>query len=98
MVRAPPETTLVRGRTEPLDDGRTEAVAPLLEEEEELPEGFALPEGLLLVDGLLPDEGRLPPDEGLAPVDGVLAFGVVGFSAAGGTFACATGASLYDRL
>ena len=101
-MRAPLEITLVRGRTEPLEAGRAATVALLLEEEV-LPESFALLEGLLPVDGLLPDEG-VPLDEGLelvgglAPVDGVLVFGGAGFSAAGGTFACATGASLYERL
>ena len=48
-------------------------------------EGFAPVEGLLLVAGLL-------------PVVGEVVFGVAGLSDAGGTFACATGASLYDRL
>jgi hypothetical protein len=97
VVRAPPEITLVRGRTEPLEAGRGVEAATVLDEAvEALPEGLAVVEGLLLVDGLLPVEG-LPPEAGLAPdegfevVEGELADGA-GFSAAGGDVTWATGA------
>ena len=91
MVRAPPEITLVRGRTEPEEAGRAEADALLLLADDEvdvLPEGLAVVEGLLPIEGLLPDEGLpldagLAPDAGFAVVDGELADGA-GFSAAGG--------------
>ena len=95
MVREPPPTTLLRGRTEPEDEGRAEGETPLLLDEEEVE---ALPEDLVVVVGLLPEDG-LPPDEGLAAVDGLpledgleFADGVDGLSATGGTLACATGA------
>lgn len=94
VVRVPPPTTLVRGRAEPEEAGRTEADVLLLLAEDE---DDVLPEGLAVVEGLLPDEGLLPvdgllPDEGLAVVDGELVFGAEGLSDAGGGVACATGA------
>ena len=95
VVLAPPPTTLLRGRTEPEDEGRAEGETLLLLDGEEVE---ALPEDLVVVVGLLPDDG-LPPDDGLAAVDGLpledgLEFvdGVEGLSDAGGTLACATGA------
>ena len=93
MVRLPPPITLLRGRTEPVEDGRAAADDVLLEAEV-----WDLPpeEGLPLAEGLEPD--GLGLEEGLEPVDGVLAFGAAGFSADGGTFACATGAPPLDRL
>lgn len=85
VLRVPLEITLLRGRTEPDEEGRAEADEALLEEDC----------GLLEV-GLLPEEGLEPegldPVEGLEPVDGVLVFGAAGFSEAGGIFVCATGA------
>ena len=85
MVREPLEITLLRGRTEPEEDGRTDAVAVLLEEAVCVPEGdFAPEDDLPVVDGLAPVDG-------LVPVDGDVVFGAAGFSVAGGTFACATG-------
>lgn len=53
-------------------------VRVLLEEDLPLVEGFA-PDGLAL-------------EEGLELLDGVFVLGAVGFSDAGGIFACATGA------
>ena len=96
----PPPTTLVRGRAEPEEAGRTEADVLLLlaeDEDDVLLEGLAVVEGLLPDEGLPPDEGLLPvdgvlPDEGLAVVDGELVFGAEGLSDAGGGVACATGA------
>ena len=86
MVRALLEITLLRGRTEPLGTGRAVTEAVLLEAEV-----CVLPvEGLELEEGLVPDEG-LDPETGLLPEEGTFVFGVAGFSAAGGTFACATG-------
>ena len=84
-MRAPPEITLVRGRTAPLDAGRGTDDALLLAEDEvdALPEGLAVVEGLLPEDGLPLDEG-LPPVAGLAVVEGVLADGAEGFDAGGG--------------
>lgn len=93
VVRAVPPTTLVRGRTEPEDEGRADEVALLLlvEVVDALPEGFAPVEGLALEEGLPPDDG-LALEEGLALGDGELADGADGCSDAGGTFACANGA------
>lgn len=85
MVRPPLGITLLRERTEPEEDGRTEADAVLFEVDV-----CALPEGLLPEEGLAPVDG-LAPDDGFEPVDGVFVFGAEGFSVAGGTFACATG-------
>ena len=49
------------------------------------------------VDGLPPDAG-FGLEDGLAPEDGELAEGADGLAAAGGTFACATGAPPPERL
>jgi len=78
VVRPPPEITLLRGRTEPEEDGRAEEDDMLLEVEV----------CDLLEEGLLPEEGF--ELDGLELVDGVLVFGAAGLSVAGGTFACAT--------
>lgn len=90
MVRALPEITLLRGRTEPEEAGWAVVDAVLLEVEV-----CALEEDFVPEEGLLPEEGfeldGLEPVDGLEFVDGVLVFGVAGFSVAGGTFACATG-------
>ena len=100
MVRVPPPTTLLRGRTGPEDEGRAEDDALLLLAVAagcEPPEGFPAVEGLPPVDGLEPLDG-VPPEEGLAPedgfafVDGEFADGVEGLSDAGGGVACANGA------
>ena len=84
-MRVPLEITLLRGRTEPEEDGRAEDDEVLLDVEVRAP----LEEDLPLVDGFVPD--GLAPDEGLELVDGVFVFGAAGFSDAGGIFACATG-------
>lgn len=80
VVRAPPEITLLRGRTVPLEAGRAEADEALLAEEVRA----------LTEEGLLPEAG-FEPEEGLPAADGVVARGAAVFSTAGGTFACATG-------
>ena len=85
MLRPPLEITLLRGRTEPDEAGREAAVDVLLDVEV----GVLMEEVLPLVDGFVPD--GLAPEVGLELVDGVLVFGAVGVSDAGGTFACATG-------
>ena len=74
--------TLLRGRTEPAEEGRATVDVVLLAVEVcVLPvDGLLLADGFALVDGLLPVE-----------VGEVLAFGAAGFSATGGIFACATG-------
>ena len=59
MLRPPPEITLLRGRTEPEDDGRAEDDEVLLDVEVRA----LLDEALLLVEGFVP-EGLLP-EEGL---------------------------------
>ena len=92
MVRPVVEITLLRGRTEPEEEGRDAVEVVLLEVEVcDFPE-----------EGLLPEEGFEPegfePVEGLELVDGVLVLGVAGVSFAGGTFACATGAPPLERL
>ena len=99
VVLAAPPTTLVRGRTEPEEEGRAEDDAPLLlaEAADVPPDGFPADEGALLAAGFPPVEGLalvegLPPVEGLALVDGELDEGADGFSDAGGTVACANGA------
>ena len=109
MVREPPPTTLLRGRTEPEDEGRAEGETLLLlvvvagcappdglpaDEGLPLEEGLPLVAGLELTDGVPPEEG-LVPEEGLALVVGELAEGL---SDAGGTFACAKGAPPPERL
>ena len=103
VVLAPPPTTLLRGRTEPEDEGRAEGETLLLlvvvagcappdglpaDEGLPLEEGLPLVAGLELTDGVPPEEG-LVPEEGLALVVGELADGL---SVTGGTLACATGA------
>lgn len=85
-MRVPPEITLLRGRTEPEDDGRAVDDEVLLDVEVRA----LLEEDLPLVDGFVPE--GLVPEEGLELVDGVLVFGAAGVSFAGGIFACATGA------
>ena len=78
VVLAAPPTTLVRGRTEPEEEGRAEDDAPLLlaEAADVPPDGFPADEGVLLAAGFPPVEGLalvdgLPPVEGLALVDGL---------------------------
>lgn len=105
VVREPPPTTLLRGRTEPEDEGRTDDEALLLlaeDEDEVLPEGLAVVVGLLPEDGLaavdgLPFEAGLAPDVGFAAVDGELDDGAEGLDAGGGV-ACAIGVPPLDRL
>lgn len=109
MVREPPPTTLLRGRTEPEVEGRVEEVTPLLFAEVAVcvpPVGFTADEGLPLVEGFAlfvsldgePPEEGLDPEDGFAVVDGELADGVDGLSDVGGTLACATGAPPLNRL
>ena len=85
MLRPPLEITLLRGRTEPEEDGRDAVDEVLLEVEVRA----LLEEAFPPVDGFVPD--GLEPEEGLELVDGVFVFGAAGFSDAGGIFACATG-------
>ena len=104
MVRVPPPTTLVRGRTEPEEAGRAtvaDALLLLVEVVEwDAPEGFPADEGLPLVEGLALVAGLglvdgVPPEEGLVLEEGfALVVGELadGLSATGGTLACATGA------
>ena len=94
MLRVPVEITLLRGRTEPEDAGRAEAVDEVLvvEARELLDDDLPLDEGFAEVDGLAP--AGLAPDD----VGDVLVFGAEGVSDAGGTFACATSSPPLDRL
>lgn len=86
------EITLLRGRTEPEEEGR-DAVEELLLEVEVCD---------FTEEGLLPEEGFAPDGldavDGLELVDGVLFFGIAGVSLSGGTFACATGSPPLWRL
>ena len=91
MERVPLEITLLRGRTEPAEEGREGADDALFvvvrDVEEPLP---------LLAD-FVPDDGA-PLEEG-EPLDGAVLFdGADGFPGCAGTVACATGAPPPDRL
>ena len=68
MVRVPPPTTLLRGRTEPEDEGRAEGETLLLLV---VVAGCEPPDGLPVDEGLPPEEG-LELLAGLGLVDGVL--------------------------
>ena len=87
MERDPLEITLLRGRTEPAEEGREGADDALFVVVRDVEEPFPLLAGF-----------GTPLEEG-EPLDGAVLFdGADGFPGCAGTVACATGAPPPDRL